>query len=213
MEEEHKFSIINRKHRLWTIYPQIDLHSLSLPCCFCGSLRSSLVGFSSVWFGFSSIHFQGIWLSFEKIWQLFLKDKIGYKSQKSVSSSYLKLSGREFAKQFKELSDTGKANLKNSSKDWGVILLLQLKLSKKQISKSPSTKKDHLFRNFYADCFLEWSEKMVNIHPTKQKFHFAFVYPEKKYPEQETQVESGNAAYYPGLDRKNIQVIRNINYY
>lgn len=49
----------------------------------------------------------------------------------------------------------------------------------------------------------------VNIHPIEQKFHFAFVYPEKKHPEQETEVESGNAAYSPGLDRKNIQVIRN----
>lgn len=48
------------------------------------------------------------------------------------------------------------------------------------------------------------------IHPTEQKLHFAFVDPEEeKHPEQETQVESGNLAYSPGLDRKNMKVMRN----
>lgn len=88
MKEDHKFSIINRKHKLWTICPRTDLHSLSFHCCFWG------------WFGvlfdrFFKYPFSGyLTLSpLNKIGQLFLKGKIRYKSQKSVSSSHLRLSG------------------------------------------------------------------------------------------------------------------------
>lgn len=143
MEEDHEFSIINSKHQFWTTCPQVYLHSLSFIVVFLFCLSGVLFGFFFCLFWvfcllFFKYPFSGyLTLSpLSKIWQLFLKGKTGYKSQESVSSSHLKLSGSPVAKQFKELSDTGKANLKNSSKDWDVVLLLQLKLSKKQVSKS-----------------------------------------------------------------------------
>lgn len=190
MEKVHKFSIINRKHQLWPICPQIDLHSLSFHCCFWG-LFGILVG----WFSFCLVWVCLVWFfkypfsgylilsPLSKTQQLFLKDKIGYKSQRSVSLSHLKPSGSPFAKQFKESSDSGKANLWNSSKDWDVVLLLQLKLSKKQISKSPDNSfplKKIIFSgiSMYI-AFFSGLPNSVNIHLIEQKFHFAFVYPAK----------------------------------
>lgn len=106
---------------------------------------------------------------------------MGYKSQKSISSLHLKLPGKSHARQFKELRVTGKATLKNSSKDWDVVLLSQLKLSKNQISKSadnnPPLKKTtfsviSMQAAFFNDLF-----GSGNIHHIEQKFHFAFIDP------------------------------------
>lgn len=62
-------------------------------------------------------------------------------------------------------------------------------------------------------AFFSGLKKWLTFIPQNRSFTLPLFTLQKKYPEQETQVESGNAAYSPGLDRKNIQVIRNINYY
>lgn len=103
---------------------------------------------------------------------------MGYKSQKSISSLHLKLPGKSRARQFKELRVTGKATLKISSKDWDVVLLSQLKLSKTQISKSadnPPLKKTifsvvSMQTVFFSDLF-----GSGNIHHIEPKFHFSFI--------------------------------------
>lgn len=93
-------------------------------------------------------------------------------------------SSKSYARLFKELSITGKATLKNSSKDWDVVLLSQLKLSKNQISKSadnnPPVKKTILSVvpmqiAFFSDLF-----GSGNIHHIEQKFHFCLLTLQKK---------------------------------
>lgn len=102
----------------------------------------------------------------------------------SVSSSHLKLSGSPFARQFKESSDIGKANLKISSKNWDVLLLSQLKLSKTQISKSSHNSfplKNSIFSGTSMQiAFFSALPNSVRIHPIEQKIHFVLVFPAKE---------------------------------